>query len=441
MGKKSKGKNALAAVQKNAPTSVASPASWLLNAVGGGLPSATGIPVTPATAVQCAAVYACVRLISEDLAKLPLRVYRVRADGSRVLAGNHYLTKVLRRPNNWMTGFSCRETLQWNACLAGNAYAFVDWGDAGRVRRIIPISTNYARIMVDQDGEPFLFVTDPRLGSNLALARGEYLHIHGPSVDGYVGLNPIQLGREAIGLALGTERHGGKLFANGAQVGGILEAPAELSDDAYGRMEKSWMRNYSGADRAHRVAILEGGTKFTKVGMTAEDSQFLQTRGYQTREIARLFRVPPHKIGDLDKATFSNIEQQNIEYVTDCLQSWGGRWADELSSALLLPEDRDYFEIDLDYDELLKADMKTRYDANASALNAGWKTVNEVRKGEGLPPVPGGDVLRQPLNTAPIVDQPGEGPGAGHNGGPALDDDTEEDARPEKDEDDEIDAD
>jgi HK97 family phage portal protein len=353
----------------------------------------SGMHVTADTALACAAVNACVRVVSEDVAKLPLILYRRLPDGGKERATEHPLFRLLHsRPNAWQTSFEFREMMQGHLELRGNAYA-MKVTSGRRVLELVPIHPD--RVTVKQDTNFTLRYTVTPTGDEFT--AGQILHLRGMSSDGFTGMSTLNHAREAVGLAKATERHGATMFGNGARPGGILSHPARLSPEAAKRLKEQWDDAHSG-DNANGTAILEEGMSWAQMGMTSEDSQFLETRKFQRSEIASFFRIPPHMIGDLERATFSNIEHQGQEYVRGSLDPRLQRWTQRLNADLLTPAEQEEYFFEFLTDALLRGDTKARYDAYSTAITNGFMSRNEARVRENLNPAPGLDEFLQPLN-------------------------------------------
>jgi HK97 family phage portal protein len=347
--------------------------------------------VTPDSAMACAAVFSCVRVVSEDVAKLPLILYRRTSDGGKERAKDHPLYARLHdTPNSWQTSVEWREMMQGHLELRGNAYALKVM--SGRqLLELIPLHPD--KVTVRQD-ERFRLSYDI---AGTAYSADQILHLRGMSSDGFTGMSTITHAREAIGLAQATERHGASLFGNGARPGGVLVHPGKLSPEAAKRLKDQWDATHGG-ENANSTAVLEEGVSWTQLGMTSEDSQFLETRKFQRSEIASFFRIPPHKIGDLERATFSNIEHQALEYVTDSLMPRLVRWEQRLNASLLNPSERGAYFFEFLTEGLLRGDTKARYDAYQSAIASGWMSRNEARIRENMNPEVGLDEFLRPLN-------------------------------------------
>ena len=396
-----------ASVTRSAESSLAAPQPWLMGILGA-LPSSTGIPVTPLTALQSAVVYGCVRCLSEDLAKLPIQVRRRLPQGGSEPANGHRIARLLRRPNRWQTAFDFMAYLVTALALRGNAYAVIVRDAAGVPLELVPVSPDRVTLMLSPSGFLFYKVYHPALGGTglVTLSQDDMLHIRGLSLDGYVGVSPIAAAQDAIGLALATQTHGGTLFRQGAQVPHVITAPGTLTPEARQRIQQSFMDSLAGVNNAHKPAVFDAGMKLERIALTNDEAQFLATRQFQVNDICRVFRVPPHKVMNLERATFSNIENQNQQYIDDALMPLAARIEHQCEWNLLFEDEQDEFEIRFDFDALLRGDYKTRMEGHQIALLNGIMNRNEIRAKEGRGPVPGGDEYRVPLNTANPLDQP-----------------------------------
>jgi HK97 family phage portal protein len=377
---------------------------------GGAAPG--GVVVTSESALTFSAVLGCVRVLSEGVAALPLITYeRIGRGKERSII--HSLYSVLHdSPNDEMTSFQWRETSMAHCTLWGNCYSEIIADGAGRVRELWPLLPQQMTPKRTESGLIYEY-RDPA-GRLITYTADQIFHVPGLSMTGLVGMSMIGIAREAIGLGLTLARHGTKLFANGARAGGVLEAPAELSDTAYERLKTSFNEQYSGVENSGKTILLEAGTKFNNLTMPNDDAQFLQTRMFQIEEIARMFRVPPHMIGDLEHATFSNIEQQSLDFVIYSLTPWLVRWEQAISHKLFLPQERARYFSEFLTSALLRGDTMSRYTAYSSAISSGWITRNEVRQIENMnPDNPALDEYLFPLNMAPAGTTPAQPPAGG----------------------------
>ena len=362
--------------------------------------STAGKNVTERSAMQMTAVYSCVRVLSEAVAGLPLHVYKYRSDGGKEKAVTHSLYRLLHdEPNPEMTSFVFRETLMTHLLLWGNAFAQVIRNGKGEVIALYPLMPN--RMTVDRDSSGNLYYkyyrgSDEAIRSKeyeVILSPGDVLHIPGLGFDGLVGYSPIAMAKNAIGLAIATEEFGAKFFANGAAPSGVLEHPGTIKDPT--KVREAWQSQFGGSSNSGKVAVLEEGMKYTPISISPEQAQFLETRKFQIDEIARIFRVPPHMVGDLEKSTFSNIEQQSLEFVKYTLNPWCVRWEQAMNQQLVLPSERSQVFTKFNVDGLLRGDYESRMNGYATARQNGWMSANDIRELENLDRIPeekGGDL-------------------------------------------------
>ncbi len=365
-----------------------------------GTVASTGVAVSEETSLRCSAVYACVRVISETIASLPLFVYE-RLEKGKIKAKDHPLFYLLHsQPNPEITSFQFRETLQAHLCLYGNAFAEIVWNEGGVVTELYPLTPSRVSVRRDTQSNEIVYDINLPNGGRTTLPFLQILHIRGLSPNGVVGYSPISLAREGIGLALATEEYAGRFFSNDASPGGVLEHPGQLSDKAYERLSHFWENKHRGLQQAHRTAILEEGMQWKSIAIPAKDAQFIEGRKFQVEEIARIFRVPPHLIASLDRSTFSNIENQSIEFVTHCIRPWAVRWEQELLCQLFLPSERNQFFAAFLLDGLLRGDTESRYRAYAIGRQWGWLSADDIRELEDMNPIPEGrgDSYLIPLN-------------------------------------------
>jgi HK97 family phage portal protein len=363
----------------------------------------SGAFVTSETAMRHSTVYACVNVLAEDIAKLPLITYK-RDGRKKERAPDYWLYPLLHdEPNPWQTSVEFREMMQSHAELAGNAYA-LKTVVRGETRELFPIVPT--RVEVKQLPDYSLAYTVTMVnGEKIPVPGDRMFHLRGPSLDGITGVSRISYQRELIGLAIQLRKHGARVFKNGAMIGGVLEHPKVLSEPAAKRLKESFDEQYAGADNAHKTLLLEEGTKFTLAGMNGKDAQFIESMKFTRSELAGIFRVPPHKIGDLERATFTNIEHQSIEYVTDSLLPRTVRWEQKIAKSLIPKADRSSYFAEHLVDGLLRGDYSTRTKGYQVAVTTGWMNRNEVRELENLNPADGLDEFLTPMNMQP----PGDG--------------------------------
>lgn len=372
--------------------------------------SSSGKSVTERSAMQMTAVYACVRILSEAVSGLPLHFYRYKEDGSKEMAIDTNLYHLLHdEPNPEMSSFVFRETLMTHLLLWGNAYAQIIRNGKGEIIALYPLMPN--KMQVDRDESGKLYYTYTRSegeantmqGSSVTLEPKDVLHIPGLGFDGLVGYSPIAMAKNAIGLAIATEEFGSKFFANGAAPSGVLEHPGTIKDPT--RVREAWQSQFGGSGNSGKVAVLEEGMKYTPISISPEQAQFLETRKFQINEIARIFRVPPHMVGDLEKSSFSNIEQQSLEFVKYTLDPWVVRWEQSLSRSLLSEDEKKVYFFKFKLEGLLRGDYQSRMNGYAIARQNGWMSANDIRELEDLDkltPEQGGDLYLINGNMLPL---------------------------------------
>ena len=362
--------------------------------------TASGKTVNERTAMQTTAVYACVRILAETIASLPLNVYQF-TDNGKEKAIDHQLYYLLHdEPNPEMTSFVFRETLMSHLLLWGNAYAQIIRDGRGKVLALYPLLPD--RMTVDRTTDGQLYYEYRRDTGYVILRPEDILHIPGLGFDGLVGYSPIAMAKNAIGMAIATEEYGGKFFANGASPGGVLEHPGVVKDPA--RIRESWNAVYQGSGNAHRIAVLEEGMKFQSIGIPPEQAQFLETRKFQTEEICRIFRVPPHLVANLDKATFSNIEHQSISFVVHTIRPWLVRLEQGMNKALLSPSEKGQYFVGFVVDGLLRGDYASRMQGYAIGIQNGFLSPNDVRTLENMNTIEHGDIYAMNGNMLKLED-------------------------------------
>ena len=350
--------------------------------------SAAGKRVNERSAMQMTAVYSCVRILAEAVAGLPLHLYRYKEDGGKEKALDHPLYLLLHdEPNPEMSSFVFRETLMTHLLLWGNAYAQIIRNGRGEVMALYPLMPD--RMAVDRDDKGQLYYEYTTSADDAPISKSsivrlkpsDVLHIPGLGFDGLVGYSPIAMAKNAIGLAIATEEYGSKFFANGAQPSGVLEHPGTIKDPQ--RVRDSWMSQFGGSANSNKIAVLEEGLKYTPISISPEQAQFLETRKFQINEIARIFRVPPHMVGDLEKSSFSNIEQQSLEFVKYTLEPWLVRWEQSIQRILFSADEKKRYFVRFNVEGLLRGDY------------ASWMSANDIRELENLDRIPaeeGGDL-------------------------------------------------
>ena len=372
--------------------------------------SSAGKNVNERSAMQMTAVYSCVRILAEAIAGLPLHLYRYKEDGGKERAIDNNLYHLLHdEPNKEMSSFIFRETLMTHLLLWGNAYAQIIRNGKGEVVALYPLMPNKMQVDRDENGELYYIYTrssdeaKTMEGVTVYLTPRDVLHIPGLGFDGLVGYSPIAMAKNAIGLAIATEEYGAKFFANGAAPSGVLEHPGTIKDPS--RLRENWNSTFGGSTNSGKVAVLEEGMKYTPISISPEQAQFLETRKFQIDEIARIFRVPPHMVGDLEKSSFSNIEQQSLEFVKYTLDPWVIRWEQSLSRALLNEDEKRKYFFKFNLEGLLRGDYESRMSGYAVARQNGWMSANDIRELENMDKIPaedGGDLYLINGNMLPL---------------------------------------
>lgn len=355
--------------------------------------STSGKRVNERSAMQMTAVYCCVRILSEAVAGLPLHLYQYTEEGSKEKAMEHPLYFLLHdEPNPEMTSFIFRETLMTHLLLWGNAYAQIIRNGKGEIIGLYPLMPDRMTVDRDNDGRLYYeYITsadDAPINQKtiVRLRPSDVLHIPGLGFDGLVGYSPIAMAKNAIGMAIACEEYGAKFFANGAQPSGVLEHPGTIKDPS--RVRESWQNTFGGSQNANKVAVLEEGMKYTPISISPEQAQFLETRKFQIDEIARIFRVPPHMVGDLEKSSFSNIEQQSLEFVKYTLDPWVSRWEQSMMRSLLTAEEKKQYFVKFNVDGLLRGDYASRMSGYAVGIQNGFMSPNDVRSLENMDLIP-----------------------------------------------------
>ena len=348
----------------------------------------SGKSVTERTALQQTAVYACVRIIAETIASLPLHFYRYTEEGKEKDYA-HPLYRILHdEPNPEMTAFVFRETIVSHLLLWGNAYAQIIRNGKGEIMYLYPLLPDKMTVeRSDITNEIFYTYMDTK-GKMYRLTNKEVLHIPGLGFDGLIGYSPIAMTKNAIGLSIAAEEYGSRFFANSANPSGVLEHPGVLKDPK--KIRESWNEVYGGTSNSHRVAVLEEGLTFKPISIPPNDAQFLETRKFQINEICRIFRVPPHMVADLEKSSFSNIEQQSLDFIVNTIRPWLIRIEQSICQKLLLPDEKGVFFAKFNVNGMLRGDFTSRMNGYAIARQNGWMNVDEIRELEDMNKLPKG---------------------------------------------------
>jgi HK97 family phage portal protein len=370
-------------------------------AFGGGMSTASGVRVTEGNALLISTVYQCVRVIADTVASLPCFLYKRTASG-KDRAENHAVYRVLHeQPNPFMTPFEMKQTLQGHLCLWGNAYAEIERGNNGQVQNLWPLRPDRMRLQVFQEKVFYYYITPE--GGERQLT--DVFHLRGLSSDGLIGYSPIALARESLGLQKASEEYRARFFSNDARPGGVLMHPGILGDQAFQQLRKRWDESHQGLSNRSRVAILEEGMQWKDVGIPPDDAQFIQGQEFQKSDIAAIYRVPSYKIGLLKPGTvsFASVEQQAIDFVTDCIRPWLVCWEERSTLSLLTPTERKSLFAEFKIDALLRGDSDSRAKFYQALFNLGAITINEIRSFENMNSIgPDGDRHYLQQNLAPI---------------------------------------
>lgn len=353
--------------------------------------SGSGKSVTVQSAIQLSTVYACVRVISETIASLPLGIYETVNDGNEK-ATDHPLYRLLHdEPNSEMTSFVFREVMLAHLLLYGNSYSQIIRSGKNQVIGLYPLLPDHMDVDRDSKGNlTYTYTTSD--GKTVVMKPRDVLHIPGLGFDGVMGYSPIALEKNAIGLGIASEEYGSKFFSNGARPSGILTHPNTVKNPK--ALRESWNSAYGGSSNSNRVAILEEGMKFEPIAIPNNEAQFLETRKFQVDEICRIFRVPPHLVGNLEHATFSNIEHQSIDFAVHTIRPWLVRIEQAMNRALLSDQEKGRFFVQFNIDGLMRGDYKSRMEGYAIGRQNGWLSANDIRALENQNPIPadqGGD--------------------------------------------------
>ena len=364
--------------------------------------SEAGVTVNERTALACSAVFACVQILADTVASLPLFVYERMSGGGRRKATGHPLFSLLHDEwNEEMSSFTARETMQAHLVTWGNSYAFLDWNGAGRLNGIWPLRPDRMEVKRDPGSGEIVYRYQMDSGQFKNFSPREILHVRGLGFDGLKGYSVIRMAKDAIGLAIATEQAGSKLFANGIRLSGVIEHPKQMGDTAMKNVRAS-LDAHAGSKQFLKTLVLEEGMKWKQTGIPPEDAQFIESRKFSVVEVARFFRMPPHKIQSMDAATFGNIEHQAIEFVVDTIRPWLVRTEQEYRRKLLRPAERSTIYIEHLVDGLLRGDIASRYAAYAIGRGNTWLSGNDVRDLENMNPIgPQGDVYHVPMNWVP----------------------------------------
>ena len=382
--------------------------------ISSGLPfmlrnSSAGKTVTTQTAMQLTVVCACVRILAEAVAGLPLHMYRYTENGKEKAIDNRLYYLLHDEPNPEMTSFTFRETMMAQLLTTGNAYAQKIFNNRGEIVAIYPLISAQMQVLRDSSGRLVYLYTympddsNPNETQVVPLRQDEVWNIPGLGFNGLIGFSPIEMARNALGLAMATEEYGSKFFANGAQPSGVLEHPGVIKDAE--KLRTAWQAQFGGSGNSNRIAVLEEGLKYHPISIPPDQAQFLESRKFQINEICRMYRIPPHMVGDLEKSSFSNIEQQSLEFVKYTLDPWLCRWEQSMQRCLLNRDDKQRYFWKFNVDGLLRGDYQSRMQGYAVGRQNGWLNANDIRELENMDEIPaaeGGDLYLVNGNMLPL---------------------------------------
>lgn len=389
--------------KRQLPTTVSGWRQLLWN----GVKTTSGVRVSADTAMTHSTVYACVRLLAFNVAQLPLILYRRVSNDpkepARERATDHPLFQRLHSlANDRMTAFTAFTMSVASLMLRGNALSFIQRDQRNRVSGIFPLRWDQVEIRRSRTTGELLYEWRPQESGVQVFRPEEVWHVQGLGTDGIQGLSPIALQRESVGHGLALQEFGSRFFSNSATPSAGLEVPGAMSEEAYERLRQSVSESKTGLDNAHTVLLLEEGAKWTQMGISPEDAQFLESRKFNRAEIAGWFGIPPHLVGDLERATFTNIEQQSLEFVIYFLMPWLVNIEQTISRDLLTEEERETYFAKFNVAGLLRGDSAARSSAQRTGVMTGWLTRNEVRAMEELNPLEGLSDPIIPLNVTTI---------------------------------------
>jgi len=392
---------------ENPATSLSKPATWLTNLFTGGMAS-SGVSVNSDSAMGIPAVWRACRILGETIASLQLEVIEEDESGNRRRLPDHPIAAILREPSNLQTGVTWRESMQVNASLLGNGVSIIQ-RDSRTERpvqlRYIPASQVEAKV----DGGLLFYIITNKDGKKITLFSQDVLHIPALALDedGVMGKNPIQVLRESLGLSIATTQYGGKFFKNGAHIDGFLSTDNTLSPDAAARMAKSWRQRYSGIENAGSTPVLEQGLKYFPLSLSPQDALFVESSRLNVEDVSRMFGVPLHMLSSLERATFSNIEHQSIEFVTHTVRPWVKRWEAELNRKLFLESEKGRIYVRFNLDSLLRGNSESRAKLYSTYMQWGILNRDEIRRMEGWNDIPDGSGKTHfvPLNMVDPADE------------------------------------
>lgn len=383
----------------------ADPAYWVKKLWLGKLATDSGIEIDEDTILTFSAVWAAVNIISGAIGFLPFNVYKRIDEKKKERVYNHPVYTLLHdRPNKYMSAQDFREILQSHILLWGNCYAEIERDKMGTPTALWPVLPN--RIISKIINGILLY--DVRAANNISvtLQANDILHCKGLGFDGLKGYSVIEYMANNVALGVASEKYSSKFFANDSTPAGLLQVEGSISKETKDELKKEWEIIHKGTDKQHQIAVMHSGLKYQSIGIPAKDAQLIESRKFSIIDVARWFSIPPHLLRDLDRATFSNIEHQGIEFVTFTLMRWLKKWEHECRYKFFDQEsEKDYF-AEFNVDGLLRGDIGARYTAYNIGRQAGFLCVNDIREKENMDYVEGGDTFLEPLNMQPVGTSP-----------------------------------
>lgn len=374
---------------------------WMEQQVTGGRKSFTGVDISAETALNYSAKWNSTAILAQTLASLPLIIYKRTGETSKKRFPKHPLYDILHnQPNSEMNSFIWRETAMVHLVTWGNHYSWIEFeGQGWNIKGLWPLEPSRTRMKRSDNGRIVYQYRKPN-GEEIIYPDWKIFHVPGMGFNGRSGYNIINKSRQSLGLGLATEEYGSRWFGTGSHPGGILEHPGRLSDNAQDNLKKNWKAVHGGLTGAHDLGVLEEGMKYHEISTKPEEAQALETRKFQVTEEARWSGLPPHKLKDLERATFSNIEEQQIEFVMDSMRLWVTRWEQCINMQLLRADERETIFSEFLMEGLLRGDIEKRYNAYAVSRQNGWMNADEIRSRENLNPIKGGSgkIYWMPLN-------------------------------------------
>jgi HK97 family phage portal protein len=384
------------------------PPQWFIKYFGGG-PSSAGVQVGHQTALQFTPFWAAVRIISGTLAALPFKVYSRLDEGGKEPQPKHKVYSLLHEsPNEYMDAVTFIETRMAHVLCYGNGYAEIQRDGAGRPVALWPLLPNRTQRKVRTDGTLYYEVRINDTGTTVEIPDANVLHIKGLGFDGYTGYDVVSYHKDAIGYGIGAKEYGARFFQNDASPGGVLECPGVMSNEAYQRLKTSWDEVHSGLSNAHRKAILEEGTKWNAMGVEPQKAQMIETMKFTVDDCARIFGIPPHKLGSMEFSKYSNVYELNNDFYCSTMLYWFRKWEQEINRKLFMPSEQGRLFVEILVDALLRGDLAARTAYYVAGRNNGWLCVDEIREKENLNPLPDGkgQIYLEPLNMKPVGSEP-----------------------------------